>query len=1053
MQITEINVGQFGVWQDFHLPLNTDQVNVIYGPNEAGKTTLMRFVGEMLYGFQPALDRADSGGCATSPAWHGTLSAIDQDQRFEVARTVDAQHAAGRVAVTGGSSTDEDHAQRLEELLGGIGPVVFNHVFAMGLHQLQQLATLNDTDASRFLFDLSLGADGQQLLQASQQAAHAVRELWDSSRQTGRLFDVLLEREDCLERFRGHAQQRNQHSEIQRELLRAEEIIGDIKSRQSGLRSQLHGHQFLEAAWKPWKRMRDFEVELNMLGESPEFPERGLERLEQLERELADAEGYRDAARETAADQRQALEQHNDASLTAQCDELQAWVDERAWVEEVQSAVDDARENSRRLQQALEQQLAGLEDGWTVARMRQVDCNPSMGSRLMSAEKDYQVAVSRCRRLRRRCRTIDVDCRRRKQELDDELAQRGCSDIDQALADNDELMRELHDVFRYKLRCLDLRHARDTADERLRLMTARTQLPSWLHPVMWSFSGVGALLLAWGLISGFWISGLAGVAYSLLGLTWLGMHRGLKQHLHGGFAEVADRLRTDAIGWDHDLRNAEAALAELRRRSDSTAAATRPGHVDQTDWTVRREQNQLRSVAQDRLQLERLAELQNQLAEDQSRSAELYEELKFSLDDARQARVLWTELIREIGLPDGQPEQSLTLWQRVFELDQQRRAWKFSEGNYQQQTRTLDWIRGQLENICRSAGRWQTISGQPVELLAVWERELAGFHASREDRQRIQQQQAAAETELAEYQSLLAELQDQHRQLLVEAGVDSREAFEQQALKSLRWEELDELIDAAQRELREVAEAETELAIVEEDLECFDPEHNAEHIEMLELELTSLTDDLSSAHENLGRLKQELQSLESDHNATMTGFELAQNNAEFQQTAAEWCQTRLAAELVERMKANFERQQQPETLRVASQFLNQLTRGRYQSIWSPLGTQRLCVRDDRESIFEVSQLSGGTREQLYLAVRLALVEQLALQGATLPMVLDDVLVNFDHGRTELAVDTLLDFANRGQQQLLIFTCHLHLAHLFESKGIEPVWLPGHQLAQTTRRAG
>ena len=134
-------------------------------------------------------------------------------------------------------------------------------------------------------------------------------------------------------------------------------------------------------------------------------------------------------------------------------------------------------------------------------------------------------------------------------------------------------------------------------------------------------------------------------------------------------------------------------------------------------------------------------------------------------------------------------------------------------------------------------------------------------------------------------------------------------------------------------------------------------------------------------------------------------------------------------------------------------FLQQLTRGRYRTIWSPLGTQRLCVRDDRESVFEVSQLSGGTREQLYLAVRLALVEQLAQQGVTLPMVLDDVLVNFDHGRTELAVETLLDFANRGQQQLLIFTCHLHLAHLFESKGVEPVWLPGHQLAQTARRAG
>ena len=70
------------------------------------------------------------------------------------------------------------------------------------------------------------------------------------------------------------------------------------------------------------------------------------------------------------------------------------------------------------------------------------------------------------------------------------------------------------------------------------------------------------------------------------------------------------------------------------------------------------------------------------------------------------------------------------------------------------------------------------------------------------------------------------------------------------------------------------------------------------------------------------------------------------------------------------------------------------------------------------------KLSGGTREQLFLAVRMAAVRQLAQQGIELPMVFDDVLVNFDQLRTEAAalglaigtyVDRLLDAREHPEQ--------------------------------------
>ena len=55
------------------------------------------------------------------------------------------------------------------------------------------------------------------------------------------------------------------------------------------------------------------------------------------------------------------------------------------------------------------------------------------------------------------------------------------------------------------------------------------------------------------------------------------------------------------------------------------------------------------------------------------------------------------------------------------------------------------------------------------------------------------------------------------------------------------------------------------------------------------------------------------------------------------------------------------------------------------------------VDDEQGHSLPVSALSRGTREQLFLAVRLAAVEELSQKGVSLPMILDDVFVNFDAG--------------------------------------------------------
>jgi uncharacterized protein YhaN len=66
-----------------------------------------------------------------------------------------------------------------------------------------------------------------------------------------------------------------------------------------------------------------------------------------------------------------------------------------------------------------------------------------------------------------------------------------------------------------------------------------------------------------------------------------------------------------------------------------------------------------------------------------------------------------------------------------------------------------------------------------------------------------------------------------------------------------------------------------------------------------------------------------------------------------------------------------------------------------------------------------AQLSHGTREQVWLLLRIALARRLVRAGETSPLVLDDVTVHFDADRTSAALQALRAIAR--ERQVVLFT--------------------------------
>src|SRR6185369_17407718 len=121
-----------------------------------------------------------------------------------------------------------------------------------------------------------------------------------------------------------------------------------------------------------------------------------------------------------------------------------------------------------------------------------------------------------------------------------------------------------------------------------------------------------------------------------------------------------------------------------------------------------------------------------------------------------------------------------------------------------------------------------------------------------------------------------------------------------------------------------------------------------------------------------------------------------------------------------------------------------------QRVWMPLDRGGLLVENDRGESLSLDVLSRGTREAVFIGLRLALTGSFARRGATLPLVLDDVLVNFDAERVRCAAKVLCEFSQRGHQ-VIMFTCHEHITDLFEDAGGAVRLLPSRDGSVRKRR--
>ena len=125
----------------------------------------------------------------------------------------------------------------------------------------------------------------------------------------------------------------------------------------------------------------------------------------------------------------------------------------------------------------------------------------------------------------------------------------------------------------------------------------------------------------------------------------------------------------------------------------------------------------------------------------------------------------------------------------------------------------------------------------------------------------------------------------------------------------------------------------------------------------------------------------------------------------------------IAMETLAEARAELQRRFAPRITKRAQKMLAAMTDGRYTSVTMSDDFSLRTSAGEEETLRDAIWRSDGTMDQLYLALRLAVAEELTPKA---PLVLDDVLVRFDDKRMAAAVDLLKDMAE--ERQIILFSC-------------------------------
>jgi uncharacterized protein YhaN len=390
----------------------------------------------------------------------------------------------------------------------------------------------------------------------------------------------------------------------------------------------------------------------------------------------------------------------------------------------------------------------------------------------------------------------------------------------------------------------------------------------------------------------------------------------------------------------------------------------------------------------------------------------------------------WPERRAAAGLPAHcSPEQAQDLARAVTEGLAAQRHIDELEGRISGIDRDRDELRQRLDGLLGDVAA-DLLGRDAWQAAAILGDRLAEAEHRRQERTVLEGRRRDAELAATQAAAAVEAAESELAQLCRAAHCESPDELAAIEARSQVAAELD-------RDLRDLTRRITErgrdgLETLSAQVADLDPGAAAELIAQLGEERQSVEFQRDGLLERIGQAKLGLRAAEEDTAAVTAAEDLEFSEARIIELAREYALARLSASVIRRAIERYRHRNQNPLVARANELFSRFSEGTYAELFVDVdekGHGCLVARRQNRVIHTMDQMSKGTREQLFLALRIAAIERYVATSGPVPVLFDDVFVESDDARCGQIFAALGELAE--QTQVIVLTHHHHMVAIAE----------------------
>ncbi|MCR2821084.1 ATP-binding protein [Lederbergia panacisoli] len=975
MKLISLHIFGYGKLIDFYIH-NISDMQIVYGENEAGKSTIMSFIHSILFGFPSRQQSSLRYEPKNHSAYGGRLTLQTKEHGEVIIERIKGK-SAGDVTVFLGNGL-KGNEELLSELLNGMNRSLYESIFSFNLDGLQEVQKLKGDEVSRYL--VASGTMGTDILLNVEQSFQ--RELDQLFKPSGRK-PILNEKINMLRESEKNLQKAKQkNAEYGSILIKKETTEKRLTYLQNEIGELNDELQIVYELVEKWDRINEFNRIHQYIEElGPiHFPTDGLIRYERLSEKVIMISSRLIAVNKKIAEIDKRIEENTPIkTFQTMLDRTEKALMEWPLYEQLQSEIvnlkrevsyykDQAKRIYRELNYSEGQYsiIPTLNLGLDLKGKIKESLNDkaTLSAKLDGIQNQMNITQTEMEKLEAACEKIELNLLPETDFKKLEKEKKDWKDTNQLLHEKDELERSI------------------IKDENRLKKTKKALLLNSI--ILLSSTG----FIVWGVLSSeLMIAVFAGfvLVYGLV-----------------NFSNFIKQLNSTK----YDKEQVQARIQWITEKITESKNARSPVQLYDEQLHFRNElknhdhqlDQKLKNIKYLHVQKQEIVDL---IEKNQSKINNFKKELGLShyftdtrLDDA------FDLLLELMNLMKGSQTVEKDVNEKVLKQKQ--------------------WVE-KLNELAQSAGIEFTETSETIfrlkQLLRLEQEKKFIQKDLLESRTEIHEERDQLQLELQEYQS-------QIDQLFKITHTNDEEEFRRKAslyneskLLKERLDILDVQIGNSLKEKAEIFKSEIEL-------------------KQRMNELTKLLEEKNSWLHNqqneFAALRHEIQVLEEGGTYSEKLHQFYHLKSSFNEEARIWAKYSIARTILQNTMDNYIKERFPKVVKKAQEYLAFLTDNMYNRLHFQVD-EGIVIDHVSGQRFTPDELSRGTSEQLYTALRLALVQILYIDYP-FPIIIDDGFVNFDKHRTEKVLQLIESISN--SSQVLLFTCHDHIKSHFSESNIK-----------------